>query len=185
VERLGGRVILLDEGKVRLDEDLALDEVGADERTDPYHFGLSLVRQILECEGMELGSHSFSHFYCQEQGQTEAQFRADLAAFVAASSRLADHPISIVFPRNQFNNAYLATCAAMGFKVFRGNDPVWMYQEMERDRTGLKRGARLLDHYCNLTGDHGFLKIAYPENQVTVLLVDLLNAHTVAVVPID
>ena len=141
---------------------LALDEVGADERTDPYHFGLSLVRQILDCEGMELGSHSFCHFYCQEQGQTEAQFRADLAAFVAASSRLADRPISIVFPRNQFNSDYLAACSAMGFKVFRGNDPVWMYQSMERDRAGLKRGTRLLDNYCNLTGDHGFLARPYP-----------------------
>jgi hypothetical protein len=41
---------------------LALGEVGADERADPYHSGLSLVRQILDCQGMELGSHSFSHF---------------------------------------------------------------------------------------------------------------------------
>ena len=67
-----------------------------------------------------------------------------------------------MFPRNQFNSDYLAACSAMGFKVFRGNDPVWMYQSMERDRAGLKRGTRLLDNYCNLTGDHGFLARPYP-----------------------
>jgi hypothetical protein len=50
----------------------------------------------------------------------------------------------------------------MGFKVFRGNDPVWMYEAMERDPARLKRGARLLDNYCNLTGDHGFLARPYP-----------------------
>jgi len=141
---------------------LALDDVGESERDDPYHFGLSLVRQILDCEGMELASHTFSHFYCMEAGQTEAQFRADLAASVAASERLAERPISIVFPRNQFNPDYLAACAAMGFNVFRGNDPVWMYRAMERDPGRLKRAARLLDIYCNLTGDHGFLARPYP-----------------------
>lgn len=141
---------------------LALDDVGECERDDPYHFGLSLVRQILDCEGMELASHTFSHFYCMEAGQTEAQFRADLAASVAASERLAERPISIVFPRNQFNPDYLAACAAMGFNVFRGNDPVWMYRAMERDPGRLKRAARLLDIYCNLTGDHGFLARPYP-----------------------
>ena len=130
--------------------------MGESERVILYHFGLSLVRQILDCEGMELASHSFSHYYCTEAGQTEAQFKADLAASIAASERLAERPISIVFPRNQLNPDYLAACAAMGFKVFRGNDPVWMYQAMGRDPGRLKRAARLLDTYCNLTGDHGF-----------------------------
>ena len=141
---------------------LALDEVGADERSDPYHFGLSLVRQILDCEGMELASHSFSHFYCMERGQTEAQFKADLAASIAASSRLAARPISIVFPRNQFNADYLTACAAMGFKVFRGNEADWMYDSGKRHREPFKRGARLLDTYFNLTGDQGFLARPYP-----------------------
>jgi len=45
-----------------------LNEVGADEERDPYHYGLSLIRQILNCPRQEIGTHTFSHFYCLERG---------------------------------------------------------------------------------------------------------------------
>ena len=41
----------------RLDPYAALGEVGENEKSDPFHFGLSLARTIAECEGMELGRH--------------------------------------------------------------------------------------------------------------------------------
>jgi glycosyltransferase involved in cell wall biosynthesis/peptidoglycan/xylan/chitin deacetylase (PgdA/CDA1 family) len=142
---------------------LALDEVGEDEKSDPYHFGLSLVRQVLDCEGMELGSHTFSHYYCLEQGQDAAMFRADLGACVDVSSRLTGcAPTSFVFPRNQYNFEYLKVCGELGFKVFRGNEASWMYAEsMEEDQSEVMRGARLLDNYLNISGDHGFIPQPY------------------------
>jgi len=140
-----------------IDPYLALDEVGADEKSDPYHFGLSLVRQILACEGMELASHTFSHFYCLEEGQEASQFKADLEASVAAITRLTDRPVSLVFPRNQYNPDYLALCAELGFQAFRGNERAWMYRgAMDERQSLLKRGARLLDHYVPLSGHNGF-----------------------------
>ena len=136
----------------------ALDEIGSDERSDPYHFGLSMIRQILDCEGMELGSHTFSHFYCLERGQTEAQFRADLEASIAAIQRLGPRPVSFVFPRNQYNHDYLSVCADAGFTCFRGNEKAWMYREAPDEyQSSTLRMTRLLDHYLNLSGANGFI----------------------------
>ena len=135
-----------------------IDDIGDDERSDPYHYGLSLARQILDCEGMELGSHTFSHFYCLETGQTAAQFRADLDASIATIGRLAERPASLVFPRNQYNPEYLSICADAGFACFRGNEAAWMYHGMaEAERPVAGRGARLLDNYLNLSGSNGFI----------------------------
>lgn len=136
---------------------LALDEIGEDERSDPYHFGLSLVRQVLDCEGMELGSHTFSHFYCLEAGQDAAMFKADLAAWKEAARPLGAGG-SFVFPRNQFNQAYLAACREEGFTVFRGNEAAWMYEAGSGPgQSLLTRGARVADHYLDLSGPNGFV----------------------------
>ncbi|HET9816927.1 MAG TPA: hypothetical protein VFQ33_14305, partial [Xanthobacteraceae bacterium] len=45
-----------------------LDEVGADEERDPYYYGLSLIKRILDHPAQEIGTHTFSHFYCLEEG---------------------------------------------------------------------------------------------------------------------
>src|SRR6266480_4004163 len=57
-----------------------LNELGADEERDPYHYGLSLIRRILNYPSQEIGTHTFSHFYCLEEGGDVDAFRADLAA---------------------------------------------------------------------------------------------------------
>ena len=142
----------------RLNPYLHLDAVGADEKQDPYHFGLGLVKQILDCDGMELGSHTFSHYYCLEKGQDSTQFKADLEAFFEAASRLSIRPTSFVFPRNQFNLKYLSVCSDLGFNVFRGNESSWMYRgARELEQTSGRRVARLADNYINITGHHGFV----------------------------
>ena len=135
-----------------------LGDIGDDERSDPYHYGLSMARQILDCEGQELGSHTFSHYFCLEKGQTEAQFRADLQASIASIQRLTKRPVSFVFPRNQYNPSYLPACAEAGFTCFRGNEKAWMYRETpDGDQSLPLRMTRLLDHYVNLSGSNGFL----------------------------
>ena len=135
-----------------------LEQIGEDERSDPYHYGLSLARQILDCEGMELGSHTFSHYYCLERGQTAGDFRADLEASVAAAARLGVRPVSLVFPRNQCRLDYLQVCSNLGFTSYRGNPPAWMYREAsERGQQGkLRRAAQLVDTYLDLAGDMAF-----------------------------
>ncbi|WP_306601919.1 glycosyltransferase [Geothrix sp. 21YS21S-2] len=141
-----------------LDPYLALKDLGPDEKADPYHFGSSLVKQVLDCEGMELGSHTFSHYYCLEEGQEAAQFRADLEAWLRVSGSFGVSTPSFVFPRNQANAEYLAICSALGFKVFRGNESAWMYAESRgQDESQVKRAARLIDNYLDLSGPNGFI----------------------------
>lgn len=77
-----------------------LAEVGADERHDQYYYGLSLIRRILGYPAQEVGTHTFSHFYCLEPGGDTDAFRADLAAAQAVAAKLGIRLASIVFPRN-------------------------------------------------------------------------------------
>ena len=64
-----------------------LAELGEDESLDPFHFGGSLIEEVLRHPGQEVASHTFSHFYCLEKGQTAEDFRADLEANCRAALR--------------------------------------------------------------------------------------------------
>ena len=133
-----------------------LDSVGRNESEDPYHFGLSLIRQIAAVPKQEIASHTFSHYYCLEQGHTEEAFAADLDAARSAAAR-ADIPLdSLVFPRNQFNPKCLLICRSKGIKVVRANSPSWMYAPSSRrgDRLS-KRMSRLIDAYLPISGAQG------------------------------
>src|SRR5260370_8296282 len=70
-----------------------LGELGTDEEHDPYYFGLSLIKRILRHPAQEIGTHTFSHFYCLEEGGDIAAFRADLAA-----ARPVAAPLRITLP---------------------------------------------------------------------------------------
>lgn len=142
---------------MRLSSYTDLDALGADERADPYHFGLSLIRRIAAVPDQEIGTHTFSHFYCLEAGQTLAQFRADLAAARRAAEAEGIRLASIVFPRNQVNATYLAACREAGLIVYRGLEHSRLHSAAAQGSEGLvKRGLRLADAYVNLTGHHGY-----------------------------
>ena len=134
---------------------LAMDSVGESEEQDPYHFGLSLINQIRATPGQEMASHTFCHYYCLERGQTVETFRHDMEAAVRVAARQGLTLKSLVFPRNQYNATYLATCEAAGITSYRGNEQSWIYKERSEEQQSLyKRGARLLDAYWNLSGEH-------------------------------
>jgi peptidoglycan/xylan/chitin deacetylase (PgdA/CDA1 family) len=127
---------------------------------DPiYHFAPDLVAAIADTAGQELASHTFSHYYCLEAGQTAEAFRADLQAAQAVASRMGHHLRSLVFPRNQWNAQYLSVLAEQGFRCFRGNESAWMYQAGATETAQhhpLRRALRLLDSYLNLSGHHTY-----------------------------
>jgi hypothetical protein len=132
-----------------------LAEVGADEERDPYHYGRSLIRRILAYPAQEIGTHTFSHFYCLEEGGDTAAFRADLAAARAAASVLGVELASIVFPRNQIGPAHLSVCREFGLRAFRGNERVWFHRaRSDSEQTLLVRGCRLADSYVPIGGPH-------------------------------
>jgi hypothetical protein len=126
--------------------------IGEDENEDPFHFARSLLERIRSSRGQEIGTHTFSHYYCLEPTQSIAAFRADLQAAMAAADDFGVVPRSIVFPRNQYDEAHLRVCSEMGLKAFRGNPQSWIYRpRILTDETRWLRGARLLDSYCKLS----------------------------------
>ncbi len=133
-----------------------LARIGPNERQDPYHFGLSLVRRIKDGPHQEIGTHTFSHYYCLEAGQTPETFRADLEAARRAAARLGIMLRSLVFPRNQFSAGYLGICREIGIEAVRGNQQFWMFRSRgEAEETLIKKIGRRLDHYLPLSGHNG------------------------------
>ena len=125
---------------------------GNDEQTDPFRFAPSLLDAIARTPHQEIASHTFSHFYCLESGQTPEQFDADLAAAVAVAARRGIALKSIVFPRNQVNPEYLPSCARAGLRSYRGTLERGLYAPRnEEAQSPFIRGQRLLDNYVPLT----------------------------------
>ena len=122
--------------------------IGDTERQDPYHFGASLVQQIVNTPFQELGSHTFAHYYCNEDGQTVEQFRADLQAANRSAKIFNRELKSLVFPRNQFNEEYLRACFEVGFIAVRDNPRDWFWNiQSTQSESMWKRLNRGLDAY--------------------------------------
>jgi peptidoglycan/xylan/chitin deacetylase (PgdA/CDA1 family) len=118
------------------------------------HFAPNLLKRIVLSPHQEIGSHTFSHYYCLEPGQTADDFREDLAAATAAASNLGIDLRSIVLPRNQVNEEYLAVCHEAGFRAYRGTQRSYIYRAraQEEERRPILRLLRLLDAYATISG---------------------------------
>lgn len=122
-----------------------------------YHFAPDTIDLIRQYPGQEIATHTFSHYYCVESGQTIVDFEADiLSAIKIATARDIDIK-SIVFPRNQSNPDYLSMLAKLGIQCYRGNESSWIYQSSEHASQGnFQRALRLIDTYFNITGHHTY-----------------------------
>lgn len=130
------------------------EAVGRDESDDPMHFAPSLIDLIRETPRQELGSHTFSHYYCLEPGQTAEQFSDDLLAAKAIAKAKGVKLESLVLPRNQCNPEYLQVIREAGFTCFRGCESHWAYQSLSSRSSWMKRAFRLVDSFINLSGSH-------------------------------
>lgn len=134
-----------------------IDEVGKDERSDPYYFAPSLISAIGQTPGQEIGTHTLSHYYCLEDGQTLSAFGADIKAAKKLANIRGIDLRSIVFPRNQFAAEHLTICAKYGITHFRGNPKPWAYQAAKGDeQTSMRRAIRLIDAYSGALGSQSF-----------------------------
>jgi peptidoglycan/xylan/chitin deacetylase (PgdA/CDA1 family) len=131
-------------------------EVGSSEDDDPFHYAPSLIERIRRCPRQEIGTHTFSHYYCCEPGQDSSSFEQDLLSAISLARVKGIEPKSIVFPRNQHNPRYDKILCDAGIICYRGNQRSWIYEpgsSAESNRV-LKRLGRLTDHYLNLAGYH-------------------------------
>ncbi len=121
------------------------------------HFQPNLIRKISETPGQEIGSHTYSHFYCLEDGSSVAAFRDDTKRAVEVASACGCPPRSLVFPRNQCREDFLAVLTDFGIRSYRGNENHWIYEASNKSGQNLfRRALRLTDSYLNLTGHHTF-----------------------------
>lgn len=130
-------------------------KVGTDSHSDPLHFAPGLIRLIQQTPDQEIGTHTFSHFYCLEKGQCLEDFRQDLSAAIKIANQKGINITSIVFPRNQTNESYLQVCKSMGITNYRSNEDSWIYSAQDSTNESTKRRIfRLLDTYVNISGYH-------------------------------
>lgn len=130
------------------------EKIGKGEDDDPFHFAPRLIDQIAKRRGQEIASHSFSHYYCLEPGQTEEEFEADLKSAIAIAANAGYTLRSYVFPRNQVNPPYLAALRRSGILAYRGNEPIEVRKagSFAEQRRPDKRIARLADTFMDLYG---------------------------------
>jgi peptidoglycan/xylan/chitin deacetylase (PgdA/CDA1 family) len=134
-----------------------LDDVGKNEAADPYYFAPSLIDRIKQPPFQEIGTHTLSHYYCLEGGQSLDAFEADLRAAQALASHRGVEVRSIVFPRNQFALEHVDVCKRLGITSYRGNPRGWAYRPAKgSEETLTRRALRLVDAYTGLLGTHTF-----------------------------
>ena len=133
------------------------DLVKVTEKDDKYHFASELISMIRKYPGHEIATHTYSHYYCNSAGQTIEDFRRDIKAAITLANRDGLKLMSLVFPRNMFNEEYIRVCEEFGISSYRGNEEVWFHKaetKTSRIKGMSKRGFRLLNAYLNISGHH-------------------------------
>lgn len=125
------------------------------------YFAPHLITLIGNTPGMEVATHTFSHYYCWEEGQTAAHFDADIFKACRKSRENGMELKSIVFPRNHVSGEHLEVCGNHGITIYRGNPSRFFSQKKGRVARQLQRACKLLDTYVNLSG-----RLSYPLHEV-------------------
>ncbi|MGL2966871.1 polysaccharide deacetylase family protein [Flavobacterium sp. XGLA_31] len=113
---------------------------------DQFFFAPHLIKAIQSVKGQELATHTYSHYYCLEKGQTVEQFETDIKLAVKMADQFGVQLRSLVFPRNQFNKDYLQVCTENLLTTVRSNPGDW-YWDTTRPDTLLSKLARTGDAY--------------------------------------
>ena len=135
------------------------ESVGNDYLEDEYHFAPQLISLIKQHPEQEIGSHTFSHYYCLESGQTINDFNEDIKMAIKVAQENDIKITSLIFPRNQFNDEYLKVCNDNGIICYKGNEHSWLYKAKKGEQESMfRRFLRLVDAYFNISGHNCYTK---------------------------
>lgn len=138
------------------------------EKDSNLYFAPDLIDYLKKSKNIEIGTHTFCHYYCDAEGQTVEQFEADLKVAIEVARTRGIALKSIIFPRNQVSKEYLTICAKLGIETYRGNPckffskPKNVY-EVWRDRIG-----RLVDAYVNVGGKNSYSYEDIDTNEIPI-----------------
>ena len=125
-----------------------------------YYSGIDLIKLINNTENQEIATHTFSHYYCLEKGQTLAEFKDDIKKSIHTAKNINIDTNTIIFPRNQYSMDYLEVCQLEGIKYFRGNENNFLNKPRSQNKLSyFIRILRLIDTYINITGSNTYKKI--------------------------
>lgn len=105
---------------------------------DYLFFAPDLIRAIKEAPGQEIGSHTYSHYYCAEGGADVKSFSADLKVAKRLAGKFNIPLKSLVFPRNQIFPEYLKSCYEEGFTSVRSNPDNWFWKDPSKENLLIK-----------------------------------------------
>ena len=137
--------------------------IGKNEDEAPCFYAPSLIKKIAQYDGQEIASHTFSHYYCKEPGQTGEQFRADMTAAINIAEEYGYKLTSVVLPRNQCTSRYITILKELGFTAYRDEENDWIHKKISF--RPLMRSLRLMDVYVPLTGQGGYV----PKNEEEII----------------
>ena len=132
-----------------------ISKIGENEKEEPYYYGLSLINKIAKVKGQEIASHTYSHYYCREVGQTIEQFEVDMLSAKEIAKQKGYNLKSVVLPRNQCEPEYTEVLVKLGFLTYRDEENDWIHERVKI--RPLMRILRLMDVYFPLTGYGGYI----------------------------
>ena len=139
--------------KSELDGYAWFEKIGENEETAPCFYAPGLLQKIAATPGQEIGSHSFCHYYCREDGQTVAEFEADMRAARSIAESKGYHVTSVILPRNQCEPEYTEILRKVGFTAYRDEENDWIHRKFRKNKIQIAyRALHLLDMYLPLTG---------------------------------
>lgn len=121
------------------------------EQEESLYFSSQTVELLKNNSFVEIGTHTYCHYYCDEKGQTIEQFEADLKKAIEVAHKKDCSIKSIVFPKNQVSEEYLKVCAENGLICYRGNAKHFFNRPKNRFGVIKNRISRLLDTYIKLS----------------------------------
>ncbi|PIE50579.1 MAG: hypothetical protein CSA38_02080 [Flavobacteriales bacterium] len=120
-----------------------------------YIFGKSLLKMVEKTPFQEIGTHTFSHYYCLEKGQNKASFLSDLssALHILKKNNITAH--SFIFPRHQHNPEYINEFKNYGITTYRGTEKIWYNSSSVGAEEGIvKRAVRYADYFLKMGSHH-------------------------------
>lgn len=128
-------------------------------------FAKDIIGELKGLSHVELASHTYSHYYCLEDGQTKEMFEKDVKLACLNAEKIGLKLRSIILPRNQIQHDYMAVCKDRGITHYRGTLNNWLYKtEKTKSRFSMKGALRFLDTYINISGSNAYSMSEYKDD---------------------
>lgn len=116
------------------------------------YFAPDIIEKLKNASNIEIGTHTFAHYFCAEEGQSLEEFKADLKQMSIISKNSGVKIESIVFPKNMVDEKYIQACECYDMKAYRGNAERFFSRSQSLFDKIKNRVCRLLDAYINVGG---------------------------------